>query len=97
MNIEKTVKNLELRGFAVKHFETGAQAAEYLKDACAGQTVGFGGKEYCAVPKNGDTAITFTVKTGAGGILTLEPHWGAHDEGANMLDGIIEDVGTENN
>ena len=43
MNIEKTVKNLELRGFAVKHFETGAQAAEYLKDACAGQTVGFGG------------------------------------------------------
>ena len=57
-------------------------------------TVGFGGKEYCAVPKNGDTAITFTVKTGAGGILTLEPHWGAHDEGANMLDGIIEDVST---
>ena len=32
MNIEKTVKNLELRGFAVKHFETGAQAAEYLKN-----------------------------------------------------------------
>ena len=43
MNIEKTVKNLELHGFAVKHFETGAQAAEYLTEACAGQTVGFGG------------------------------------------------------
>lgn len=45
MNIEKTVKNLELRGFAVTRFETGAQAAEYLKGACAGQTVGFGGSK----------------------------------------------------
>lgn len=45
MNIEKTVKNLELRGFAVKRFETGAQAAEYLKGVCAGQTVGFGGSK----------------------------------------------------
>lgn len=60
-------------------------------------TVGFGGKEYCAVSKNGDTAITFTIKTEAGGILTLEPHWGTPDESANKLDGIIEDVGTENN
>ena len=42
MNIEKTVKNLELRGFDVKRFATGAQAAEYLKGACAGHTVGFG-------------------------------------------------------
>ena len=45
MNIEKTVKNLELRGFAVKRFATGAQAAEYLKGACAGHTVGFGGSK----------------------------------------------------
>ena len=45
MNIEKTVKNLELRGFAVKRFATGAQAAEYLKGVCAGQTVGFGGSK----------------------------------------------------
>lgn len=45
MNIEKTVKNLELRGFSVKRFETGAQAAEYLKGVCAGQTVGFGGSK----------------------------------------------------
>lgn len=60
-------------------------------------TVGFGGKEYSAVPKNGDTTITFTIKTEAGGLLTLEPHWGTPDESANKLDGIIEDVGTENN
>lgn len=45
MNIEKTVKNLELRGFDVKRFATGAQAAEYLKGACAGHTVGFGGSK----------------------------------------------------
>lgn len=43
MNIEKTVKNLELRGFTVKHFATGAEAAEYLKAELEGCTVGFGG------------------------------------------------------
>ena len=43
MNLEKTIRNLELRGFSVSHFETGAQAAEYLKTALSGQTVGIGG------------------------------------------------------
>lgn len=30
MNIEKAIKSLELRGYSVKHFATGAQAADYL-------------------------------------------------------------------
>lgn len=45
MNVEKTVKNLKLRGFTVTQFETGAQAAEYLKEQLTGHTVGFGGSK----------------------------------------------------
>ena len=43
MNIDKTMKNLRSRGFGVKFFETGAEAAEYLKAELEGFTVGFGG------------------------------------------------------
>lgn len=43
MNIESTIRQLELRGFGVSHFATGAEAAEYLKNAVAGCTVGIGG------------------------------------------------------
>ena len=43
MDIEKTVKNLEMRGFAVKRFATGAGAAEYLANELRGKTVGIGG------------------------------------------------------
>lgn len=45
MNIEKTVRNLELRGFKVSRFSTGAEAAEYLAQALKGQTVGIGGSK----------------------------------------------------
>ena len=30
MNLEKTMKNLQLRGFQVSHFTDGAEAAAYL-------------------------------------------------------------------
>ena len=36
-------KNLEARGFAVRVFDTGAEAAAYLDGAVDGKTVGFGG------------------------------------------------------
>ncbi len=43
MNIEKTVRNLENRGFKAKLFSTGAEAREYLCQQIKGCTVGIGG------------------------------------------------------
>ena len=43
MNLEKTVKNLELRGFSVKHFSQGAEAAQYLNAQIDNTEVGIGG------------------------------------------------------
>lgn len=43
MDIEKTVKNLRLRGFQVSRFATGAEAAAYLAKELQGKTVGIGG------------------------------------------------------
>ena len=43
MNEQNLIKNLEARGFTVKLFDTGAQAADYLAGAIRGKTVGFGG------------------------------------------------------
>ena len=40
MNLEKTIKNLELRHFKVSHFASGTEAADYLAQALQGQTVG---------------------------------------------------------
>ena len=45
MNIEKTVRSLELRGFKVSRFATGKEAADYLAGALKGQTVGIGGSK----------------------------------------------------
>ena len=45
MDIEKTVKNLELRGFSVRRFATGAEAAAYLAGELKGCTVGIGGSK----------------------------------------------------
>ena len=43
MAFETVKKNLEARGFAVKTFATGAEAAAYLDGAIDGTSVGFGG------------------------------------------------------
>jgi len=43
MSLEKTIKNLKLRGFQVSHFATGAEVSEYLNAEIKGKTVGFGG------------------------------------------------------
>ena len=43
MDMEKTIRNLELRGFAVQHFATGAEAADYLCAQIQNTTVGIGG------------------------------------------------------
>ena len=43
MNVEKTIRNLKLRGYSVKHFATGAEAADYLCSQISGTTVGIGG------------------------------------------------------
>lgn len=45
MNLEKAIKNLELRGFHVSHFATGAEAADYLAKALEGKSVGIGGSK----------------------------------------------------
>ncbi len=43
MDLEKTIKNLEERGFKVSHFASGAEAAAYVAGQIRGCTVGFGG------------------------------------------------------
>lgn len=43
MNIEKAIRNLKLRGFAVQHFATGEEAAAYLCSAIHDTEVGIGG------------------------------------------------------
>ena len=43
MNTEKAIRSLELRGYTVKHFATGAEAADYLCAAVHDTSVGIGG------------------------------------------------------
>lgn len=43
MDIETTIRALTGRGFAVQHFSTAAEAADYLDGAIDGTTVGIGG------------------------------------------------------
>lgn len=43
MDIRKTIESLERKGFAVKYFETGSEAADYVCSECRGRTVGMGG------------------------------------------------------
>ncbi len=43
MNVEKTVKNLKLRGFEVNFFENKEAAADYLTSQIKKTTVGIGG------------------------------------------------------
>ena len=43
MKLETVKKNLEDRGYTVRLFPTGAEAADYLEGAVTGMTVGFGG------------------------------------------------------
>lgn len=45
MDLEKTIRALRGRGFAVSHFATGAEAADYLDGAIRGTTVGIGGSK----------------------------------------------------
>lgn len=45
MNLEKTIQNLELRGFRVTHFADPESAAAYLDREIDGCTVGFGGSK----------------------------------------------------
>ena len=45
MDVEKTLKNLKLRGFAVQHFATGEEAAAYLCSQVQDTTVGIGGSK----------------------------------------------------
>lgn len=45
MDVQKTIHSLELRGFAVKHFSTGAEATAYLCSQIHATTVGIGGSK----------------------------------------------------
>ena len=43
MNLEKTIRNLEMRGYTVHHFANGEEAASYLCEQVHDTTVGIGG------------------------------------------------------
>ena len=43
MNLEKTIKKLENRGFTAKYFPTAVEAADYLEAEIQGKSVGIGG------------------------------------------------------
>ncbi len=43
MNIEKTIKNLENRGFCTKYFQSADEVSAYLAVEIKGKSVGFGG------------------------------------------------------
>jgi len=45
MDLEKTIRSLEGRGFKVTHFASAAEAASYLGGAIRGKTVGIGGSK----------------------------------------------------
>jgi len=45
MNLEKTIRNLEGRGFRVAHFSAAEDAAAYIAGQISGKTVGFGGSK----------------------------------------------------
>ena len=45
MDMQKTIDTLRAEGFAVSHFATGAEAADYLCSAIHDTTVGFGGSQ----------------------------------------------------
>lgn len=45
MNIEKTIRNLQLRHFKVQHFSTAAEAADYLCASIQDTSVGIGGSK----------------------------------------------------
>ena len=52
MDIEKTIRALTGRGFAVQHFATGREAADYLDGAIDGTTVGIGTTVYIVAGTN---------------------------------------------
>ena len=43
MDVQKTIRNLQLRGYSVRYFETAAEAADYLNAEIQNTTVGIGG------------------------------------------------------
>ena len=45
MNLEKTIRNLEGRGFRVSHFEKAEDAAAHIAAAVSGKTVGIDGSK----------------------------------------------------
>lgn len=45
MDVKKTIKNMELRGFPVKFFATAEEATKYLCDEIKDTTVGIGGSK----------------------------------------------------
>lgn len=44
-DIEKTMKNLAIRGFETSYFTTGKEAVNYLVSQLEGETIGFGGSK----------------------------------------------------
>ena len=43
MDVQKTIRNLQLRGYSVRYFDTAAEAADYLNAEIQNTTVGIGG------------------------------------------------------
>ena len=51
MNLEKTIRSLELRGYSVKHFAKGEEAADYLCEEVKDTSVGIGGCNFFCAEK----------------------------------------------
>lgn len=43
MDVQKTIRNLQLRGYSVRYFETAAEAADYMNAEIQNTAVGIGG------------------------------------------------------
>ena len=72
MDIEKTIRALTGRGFAVQHFATGREAADYLDGAIDGTTVGIGGSK--TIDQLEEKEWDFVLDVGLKGLFLMSKH-----------------------
>ena len=67
MDWQKTAENMKKRGFTVRRYATGAEAAEALCEELKGQEIGMGGSVTAACPKSWrPQGVPFTLGAAAG-------------------------------
>ena len=73
INIDETLKNLNVRGFETSYFENGEAAADYLVSSLNNETIGFGGSK---------TLEALGLYERLCENNSVFWHWGANSEGA---------------